>query len=132
MKKLFYVMAFMLPFLLAVTSCSKDEVSSTDQLPGTEWEGSIGLGDLQFGSLTLKFMETTFIATARMDFDGDGEITDEEVETTEGDYTVDGKYIYMTIEGVTEKAELRDGKIYMTVADTDFEGMAMEFVLTQK
>lgn len=132
MKKLFYVMAFMLPFLFAVTSCSKDDVSSTDQLPGTEWEGSIGLGDLQFGSITVKFKETTFIATARMDFDGDGEITDDEIETTEGDYTVDGKYIYMTIEGVTEKAELRDGKIYMTVADTDFEGMAMEFVLTQK
>lgn len=131
MKKLLYVMAFILPFIL-FTSCSKDDVSSTDQLPGTEWEGNIEVAGMELGSINLKFKETTFIATSKMDFNGDGEITDDEEDTIEGDYTVDGKYIYMTFEGETEKAELRDGKLYMKVADTDFEGLTVEIVFTQK
>lgn len=130
MKKLFFALAFMLPFLFAITSCSKDDVSSTSDLPGTEWEGSIGLGDLQFGTLTIKFMESKFKATSRMDLNGDGEITSDEKDETEGTYTVEGNNIYMTSEGETIEAELRDGKIYIDIVDEDF--MGMELVLEQK
>lgn len=40
MKKLLFILAFFMPFI-AFTSCSKDEVSSTDDLAGTKWEVSI-------------------------------------------------------------------------------------------
>ncbi|MCF2738425.1 hypothetical protein [Bacteroides caecigallinarum] len=132
MKKLLYVMAFFLPFL-AFTSCSKEDVSSTDQLPGTVWEGNIGLGDIIMGTLTVEFEETTYKATAEiMDINEDGELVPGETESYSGKYTVDGNYIYFDMEGVKEKAELRDGKIYLKITDEDGEELPMEFVLTQK
>ena len=130
MKKLLFILAFFMPFI-AFTSCSKDEVSSTDDLAGTKWEGNIGLGDLVIATLRLNFQETTFTASVRMDLNGDGQISDNEEEVSTGTYTVDGNYIYLTIEGETEKAELRDGKIVLKVTDWDGESIPMEFILEQ-
>lgn len=130
MKKLLFILAFFMPFI-AFTSCSKDEVSSTDDLAGTKWEGNIGLGDLVIATLRLNFQETTFTASVRMDLNGDGQITADEEEVSSGTYTVDGNYIYLTIEGETEKAELRDGKIVLKVTDWDGESIPMEFILEQ-
>lgn len=130
MKKLLFILAFFMPFI-AFTSCSKDEVSSTDDLAGTKWEGNIGLGDLVIATLRLNFQETTFTASVRMDLNGDGQITADEEEVSTGTYTVDGNYIYLTIEGETEKAELRDGKIVLKVTDWDGESIPMEFILEQ-
>lgn len=130
MKKLLFILAFFMPFI-AFTSCSKDEVSSTDDLAGTKWEGNIGLGDLVIATLRLNFQETTFTASVRMDLNGDGQISDNEEEVSTGTYTVDGNYIYLTIEGETEKAELRDGKIVLKVTDWDDESIPMEFILEQ-
>lgn len=130
MKKLLFILAFFMPFI-AFTSCSKDEVSSTDDLAGTKWEGNIGLGDLVIATLQLEFQKSTFTASVRMDLNGDGQITADEEEVSTGTYTVDGNYIYLTIEGETEKAELRDGKIVLKVTDWDGESIPMEFILEQ-
>lgn len=130
MKKLLFILAFFMPFI-AFTSCSKDEVSSTDDLAGTKWEGNIGLGDLVFATIQLEFQKTTFTASIRMDLDGDGVITNDEEEITTGTYSVDENYIYFTFEDYTDKAELRDGKIYLKVTDWDDEELPMELVLTQ-
>lgn len=130
MKKLLFILAFFMPFI-AFTSCSKDEVSSTDDLAGTKWEGNVGFGDLVFATLQLEFQKTTFTASVRMDLDGDGVITNDEEEKSTGTYTVDENYIYLTIDGETEKAELRDGKIILKVTDWEDEELPLEFVLTQ-
>lgn len=86
MKKLLFILAFFMPFI-AFTSCSKDEVSSTDDLAGTKWEGNIGLGDLVIATLQLEFQKSTFTASVRMDLNGDGQITADEEEVSTGTYT---------------------------------------------
>lgn len=130
MKKLLFILAFFMPFI-AFTSCSKDEVSSTDDLAGTKWEGNVGLGDLVIATLQLEFQKSTFTASIRMDLNGDGKITADEEEVSTGTYTTEGNYIYLTIEGETEKAELRDGKIILKVTDMDDGDLPMEFILEQ-
>lgn len=82
-------------------------------------------------TIKFRFIVKIYLTSVRMDLNGDGQITADEEEVSTGTYTVDGNYIYLTIEGETEKAELRDGKIVLKVTDWDGESIPMEFILEQ-
>lgn len=120
-KKVLFVCGVLLTAMMVVVGCGGDSgaLNGTYKLSGAEVGGQEYTGDQLKSMMSLTGMNVDMTLT----FSGSDKVAMKasvagQEQNVEGTYALDGEELSLTMQGATQKAELKDGKIYIDSAGT--------------